>query len=221
MKKINLRGHFFKGIFLTGVYLTISGCSGLFGQRRFQAQMEEERFFFIAPNEDFEVVSGDEKSFQRSYKEVLDQTPKEGKEYAYDQEVQENKEELSLLEKMLPDEEVGLYWEHGQFLSTVGQRLFYLRLPRQERQEYILAIMQERKRERAIPLHRFYQVDVERFPLELGMSKEKVRQKWGGPFKVEYAGIKEKQNEKWIYQRHGFFKIVYFQEGRVIGWEQE
>jgi hypothetical protein len=59
-----------------------------------------------------------------------------------------------------------------------------------------------------------------------GMSSNDVAQAWGKPHEILYAGDPGIRNEKWIYTDHPArdgkilpLKIVYFEAGRVSGWE--
>jgi hypothetical protein len=73
---------------------------------------------------------------------------------------------------------------------------------------------------------------VVRQDLILGMAGSDVRQAWGSPEKIETAGgIQESAAERWVYV-HGLThaqgmrdmaekRIVYFQNGAVVGWETQ
>jgi hypothetical protein len=61
------------------------------------------------------------------------------------------------------------------------------------------------------------------------MPQDYVRRSWGEPVNVEISGNPIYKNERWKYQRQvstaqGFRKetrFVYFEGGRVVGWETE
>jgi hypothetical protein len=62
--------------------------------------------------------------------------------------------------------------------------------------------------------------------LTLGMSMPRVRTLWGSPQDVESAGDARQGNERWIYSEGvasrfglGSNRVVYFEAGRVAGWE--
>lgn len=65
--------------------------------------------------------------------------------------------------------------------------------------------------------------------IALGMSAELVRKAWGEPQSVEVSGNPAYKNERWRYSRsvasdHGFQgekKYIYFEGGRVVGWDSE
>ena len=60
----------------------------------------------------------------------------------------------------------------------------------------------------------------------VGMTSREVNAVWGHPQDVEIAGPVEFENQKWTYgsnvlRRQGIrpTRIVYFEKGRVVGWE--
>lgn len=70
---------------------------------------------------------------------------------------------------------------------------------------------------------------VEAQDIAVGMPQALVRQSWGDPDAVEVSGNPQFKNERWKYSRFvstqdGYKpekKIVYFEGGRVVGWELE
>ncbi|MGZ3772412.1 MAG: hypothetical protein ACXVCY_01680 [Pseudobdellovibrionaceae bacterium] len=70
---------------------------------------------------------------------------------------------------------------------------------------------------------------VESQDIAMGMPQDYVRRSWGDPLSVEVSGNPLYKNERWKYQRQistsqGFRKeirYVYFEGGRVVGWETE
>ncbi len=65
--------------------------------------------------------------------------------------------------------------------------------------------------------------------ITLGMQQDLVRRSWGEPQNVEVSGNPIYKNERWKYIRYitspdGFKKetrMVYFEGGKVVGWESE
>lgn len=65
--------------------------------------------------------------------------------------------------------------------------------------------------------------------ITIGMQQDLVRRSWGEPQTVEVSGNPIYKNERWKYIRYitspeGFKKetrLVYFEGGRVVGWESE
>lgn len=70
---------------------------------------------------------------------------------------------------------------------------------------------------------------IENQDVAVGMPQEYVRRSWGEPLSIEVSGNPIYKNERWKYQRQvptsqGFRKeirFVYFEGGRVVGWETE
>lgn len=65
--------------------------------------------------------------------------------------------------------------------------------------------------------------------LVLGMSMAEVQHAWGQPLEIESAGHSRYGNERWIYRTGlsskyglgGKTRAVYFESGRVVGWQSE
>lgn len=69
---------------------------------------------------------------------------------------------------------------------------------------------------------------VEAGDVVLGMNMEQVMSSWGRPSDVEIAGDAESGNQKWTYSgglmgrlKINPARIVYFERGRVAGWETQ
>jgi hypothetical protein len=65
--------------------------------------------------------------------------------------------------------------------------------------------------------------------ITIGMTKQAVRDSWGEPELVEVAGNPVYGNERWAYSEQipsaeGYqteHRLVYFESGRVVGWEKK
>lgn len=65
--------------------------------------------------------------------------------------------------------------------------------------------------------------------LHLGMAKNGVQRSLGIPTQVEVAGNPKYENERWIYETQvptleGYYserRVIYFENGTVVGWESE
>lgn len=63
--------------------------------------------------------------------------------------------------------------------------------------------------------------------VSLGMSKEAVLKSWGDPEAVEVAGNPDYGSERWVYthfeaSQEGYQtqqRMIYFERGKVVGWE--
>ncbi|MGZ3770967.1 MAG: hypothetical protein ACXVCP_15670 [Bdellovibrio sp.] len=70
---------------------------------------------------------------------------------------------------------------------------------------------------------------IETQDVAIGMPQDYVKRSWGEPLSIEVSGNPIYRNERWKYQRQvstsqGFRKeirYVYFEGGRVVGWETE
>lgn len=70
---------------------------------------------------------------------------------------------------------------------------------------------------------------IETQDIAVGMPQDYVRKSWGEPVSIEVSGNPIYKNERWKYQRmvsgsEGYRKeirFVYFEGGRVVGWETE
>ncbi len=68
---------------------------------------------------------------------------------------------------------------------------------------------------------------IEQNDIALGMAKEAVRDSWGDPDYVEVSGNPRFENERWrfsvpIQTPEGYHieeRLVYFESGRVVGWQ--
>lgn len=69
---------------------------------------------------------------------------------------------------------------------------------------------------------------IEKKDISLGMSQDHVRKSWGPPDAIEIAGNPLYKNERWRYKRYtasseGYKlqkRIIYFEGGKLMGWEQ-
>ncbi|AFY00468.1 hypothetical protein [Bdellovibrio bacteriovorus] len=70
---------------------------------------------------------------------------------------------------------------------------------------------------------------IESQDIAVGMPQDYVKRSWGDPMSVEVSGNPLYKNERWKYQKfvsapEGYRKetrFVYFEGGRVVGWETE
>ena len=64
----------------------------------------------------------------------------------------------------------------------------------------------------------------ERYPasddVTLGMRKDDVMRNWGRPDRMDVAGDPRLENERWAYRREGYTSYIYFESGRVEGWNR-
>jgi hypothetical protein len=118
------------------------------------------------------------------------------------------------------------YYDLRGALRTDSRRLYFLSLPGFEaRQHWAAAQGLDHADEKVSP-----QITeaIENKDIVLGMSKKAVTESWGDPDAVEVAGNPIYGYQRWKYNRYisgsdGYEKqlrIVYFENGRVVGWER-
>ncbi|MBT3984598.1 MAG: hypothetical protein HOE90_24795 [Bacteriovoracaceae bacterium] len=198
--------------------LFLSSC-GFIEQRTFVDEMEAGNDWMV-PTQDFNVVRGDSGRAFRNTKEVLARTPMlDDEKRAYKRE-RFLEEELRKLEDDLPDEEYQHYLRYKGELSGVSEKIYFLKVRSiASREEYAqtrgLGHYQNNFRNTASEAA----FAVRTRDLLLGMAKDQVLSSWGRPSRVDVAGNPRLQNERWSYYRKGKFKFVYFESGRVQGWD--
>ena len=98
----------------------------------------------------------------------------------------------------------------------MSERIYFLQLSHDERQEYLgsRGLLREPKYS---SLEEQYGVRSE--VVTLGMTKSEVMSSIGRPQQVEVAGNPNYENERWLYSVNGATKYIYFESGRVEGWE--
>lgn len=82
---------------------------------------------------------------------------------------------------------------------------------------------------RQAQLNSKYKKLIENQDIAIGMPNDLVKKSWGDPLQIEVSGNPLFKNEKWRYSRsvsssEGFRqekRIVYFENGKVVGWETE
>jgi hypothetical protein len=118
------------------------------------------------------------------------------------------------------------YFKHRPLMKGDGERLEFLSLPTYEaRQRWLNAknISASSPNFSADELKA-----IEANDITLGMTKQAVKESWGEPEMVEVAGNPVYGNERWKYLQEvssseGYqteTRIIYFESGRVAGWEK-
>jgi outer membrane protein assembly factor BamE (lipoprotein component of BamABCDE complex) len=110
-------------------------------------------------------------------------------------------------------------------LRSDNERMYFLSLPNFETKQRWLQNRGYLKEETAYPENVAKTIEAQ--DIALGMSQKAVRESWGDPDFVENAGDPMYGYERWNYHRFtpgsdGYQKenrTVYFESGRVVGWE--
>ena len=198
--------------------LITTGCTQMLSHRDYLTEMEQNDERYFKPREDFPVMAGDSGDYWESEAERKNRTPASDFDLEKERNQRFLKDELNSLEAKLSDDDYEFYRKHKKFLPTVSDRIYYLKLSRYERKEYLRSRGVEFEENRVIRPHE------EMFALRqsriiLGMSKADVMNNWGRPMRVEVAGNPSYENERWVYNLNGATKYIYFESGRVGGWE--
>ncbi len=107
--------------------------------------------------------------------------------------------------------------ERTEFLEVVGY---------EDRQKWLA---EKKLASRSQSIQSQYSEIVESQDVAVGMPNNLVRKAWGEPEAIDVSGNPSFKNERWRYRRYvstpeGYKqekKIVYFEGGRVVGWESE
>jgi hypothetical protein len=203
---------------LSFVLFLLTGCAELYTGRSFMAEMGQEDTSFFNPKEDFPVVAGDTGRDWMSESERRNRTPASESDLAQDRTSQVLKSELRGLENMQSEDDMEYYQAHLKSLPTVSDRIYFLRLPHYERKAYLTS-------RGAIEEPKHSETPFERLSprrnndVLMGMRKNDVLASLGKPMRVEIAGNPRNENERWLYRMNGNQKYIYFESGRVEGWE--
>lgn len=203
-----------KKIFYSLFLLSTVSCSQFLSQRSYLAEMENNGSSFFNPQDDFPVVGGDTGRVGETAQERKRRTPLS--ENSQDRRFL--KQELKRLEAKESDDELAFYEGQKRLLSTTSEKIYYLKLSPSERREY-LASRGFISPERALASKHGERSGSGQSDISSGMSKTDVVNSWGEPVRVEVAGNPSFENERWLYKLHGASKYIYFESGRVEGWE--
>ncbi len=200
------------------ILLFFTACADLPGGRTYLSEMEHEDSTFYRPDEDFPVVGGDAEVSGMSMDDYRrNRLPKTEEEKTLDREGQVLRAELRSLEDSQGEEDREFYNKYKKKFATVSEKIYYLKLPRGERRSYLMErgfVEQARS-----PASLSTALTARRSEVLMGMSKTDVMASLGRPARVEVAGNPSFENERWLYQYNGSSKYIYFESGRVQGWE--
>ena len=138
----------------------------------------------------------------------------------------ETRVELHRLENAIPtDEARKQYYDLKPYFKNDAERIYFLKLPSMQARE-------QWAREQGITtnpkINQTIAAIIKNSDIALGMTANEVEQSWGEPTHIEYAGNPVYQNERWSYTKeistkrgyHKETRLVYFEYGRVAGWEK-
>ncbi|MFL5784064.1 MAG: hypothetical protein ACJ76H_05600 [Bacteriovoracaceae bacterium] len=204
-------------LFLTSL-LALSACSEFPTGRSYLSEMEHNDSSFYTPEEDFPVVGGDAEVKGMSMNEYRKtRLPKSEEDKYADRETQALRQELRALEDAQPDDEREHYNQYKKKLATNSEKIYYLKLPRSERRQYLQdrGLLESPTRTPASESG----FTARRNEVGVGMTKSDVMVSFGKPQRVEIAGNPSYENERWMYNINGSSKYIYFESGVVQGWD--
>lgn len=203
---------------LLSLLLLSGGCSGLASRRDYLSEMEHDDSSFYSPNRDFPVIAGDSGRTSETEKERRLRTPASVEDKEQTRSRDFLAKELRQLESAQSEEAFAQYEDHKPKLKTTSERIYFLKLTKYERKEYLSArgfIKEDQQKFK--PLEKRF--GIRNTQVSMGMSKSEVENSLGRPARVEVAGNPSFENERWLYSVNGATKYIYFEAGRVEGWE--
>lgn len=125
------------------------------------------------------------------------------------------------------NKEVEQYSKVLPYLKDEKERIEFLELPDYEARQTWLQSRNFANRSKATQEQ--MQSIIEAQDIAVGMPQVLVKKSWGDPENVEVSGNPQFRNEKWRYSKYvstpyGYKlekKHVYFEGGKVVGWETE
>ncbi len=206
----------FKNISLFSMLLTMVSCSQFLTHRDYLSEMEHDDSSFYNPEQDFPVVAGDTGQMYETSANRRARTPASAREAEQNSSQKFLNAELRTLEGKLSETSRETYEAHKHRMN-VSERIYYLKLTNYERRDYLESrgFVTDRK-----PASAQEDMFVQRTSsVNMGMSKSDVVANLGKPSRVEVAGNPSFENERWLYNVNGASKYIYFESGRVGGWE--
>ncbi|MCB9091317.1 MAG: hypothetical protein H6621_10240 [Halobacteriovoraceae bacterium] len=174
---------------------------------------------FMTPTEDFRVAIGDSGEVYKSRRELMNRVPNDSPEKKIFLESESVENELGFLENRMTNEEYEFYSMYSDKFESESERIYFLTLPSYEQKVEYLQI-------KGIVDNPVYnntekKLAVDYLEIVPGMSKDQVMAVMGNPRRVDYAGDPTDQNERWGYATtdQGVTRYIYFESGRVEGWE--
>lgn len=100
----------------------------------------------------------------------------------------------------------------------MSEKLYYLSLG-PEGKDYYINTKKDDQKDAALKEKEFMgRHSIHYVELKKGMTKEQLTGIMGRPNRVEFAGKRQNQNEKWIYFEDGSTHLIYLEGGVVDGW---
>ncbi len=201
------------------VFLTQLTACALAPHRTYLAEMEEDDGPMFRPREDFPVVPGDSGRQWRSKDEWRRRTPASETMRLREREQLALERELVKLENSQSEGAFAHYQQYRSRLGSTSEKIYFLQLTsRAERDEYLEGRGLLEVPHVLTPYERGFARS--QSEVVVGMTKEDVMAAWGRPMRIDVAGNPRNENERWLYQRDGAPKYIFFEGGVVEGWKQ-
>lgn len=184
--------------------------------------MENDDSRFYEPRKDFPMVSGDTGRFWNSEAEQRARTPSSERDLEEERENRALKSELSELENSQSERGIEMYSNYQHKFNSISEKIYFLKLPYSERHSYLESrgfVARPISDPSRVSRTRYQRANVRLNEVTMGMSKSDVAVSLGNPVRVEVAGNPSYENERWLYDLNGASKYIYFESGRVQGWE--
>jgi len=205
-------------LFTISLLFMTQSCSQMMPHRDYLSEMDQDDSSYYQPHKDFPVMAGDTGKVWESKAERRRRTPASASEMQERRSQTYLQDELRQLEGRQSEGQFELYEKYRQQLGSVSERIYFLKLPVYERKEYLLSRGLIKTEPRTY-LQTEQQLAQRNNSVSLGMSKNEVMNSIGEPQRIEVAGNPSYENERWVYGRNGASKYIYFESGRVEGWE--
>ncbi len=210
----------FKFALTLSMLCLLSGCAEFMQNRSFIDEMDEQSDDLFVANKDFDTVAGDSGNAYRSRDEIMGRTPASASEMADRAEQRSILTELRDKESTLTPYQQNLYRVAGQYMQTPSEKIYFLNLSDAEKVDYLDSrSFNSYNTNRAKDGRGLASLQpVYSSTLSLGMSKDDVVQSWGRPARIDIAGNPVNENERWAFYGNGGVRYIYFESGRVEGW---
>ncbi len=197
-----------------------TGCAELLNNRSFVDEMDNQEEDMFVAGRDFQTVAGDSGEAFRSKKEIVGRTPASEMEMAERAEERSIYRELRNKEAGLTPYQKSLYRVAEQYMDSPSEKIYFLNLSDTEKVEYLdsrnFKSYSAGRVSNARDLASLQPVYSQ--TLNLGMTKDDVVNSWGRPSRVDIAGNPMNENERWAFYGNGGVRYIYFEGGRVEGW---
>ena len=196
-------------------------CSLLKEEREFIKNVSHSRTSIFSPRHDFPIVSGDTPPPRHSKKSLRRHYPISKKEVKQNNIEKSLEKELAKKESKLIGQEYTRYIEIKPYLENISEKIYYLNLKKSEK-EIFLKDRGIRRFKNSSKVNGFASLNSyhkNEQAISVGMSKSDVKYRWGNPISIQIAGNPRLQNELWTFFGETKQYKVYFENGKVEGWE--